>query len=62
MKVSEGLALQLANNLQIDSAKNSMCMVDMTPPDEVCATAKMLSAKSKKNNVIPITGKSVGHH
>ncbi|KAL0870266.1 hypothetical protein ABMA27_005297 [Loxostege sticticalis] len=46
VKVSEGLALQLANNLQIDSAKNSMCMVDMTPPDEVCATAKMLSAKS----------------
>ncbi|XP_028156723.1 cytochrome b-c1 complex subunit 2, mitochondrial-like [Ostrinia furnacalis] len=47
VKVSEGLALQVANNMQIDSAKNSMCMVDLIPADEVCATAKVLSSKSR---------------
>ncbi|CAH0399619.1 unnamed protein product [Chilo suppressalis] len=46
VKVSEGLALQIANGLQFDSAKNSMALVDLIPPDEVVATARTLSSKS----------------
>ncbi|XP_004925096.1 cytochrome b-c1 complex subunit 2, mitochondrial isoform X1 [Bombyx mori] len=45
VKVSEGLALQLANNVQIDSAKNSMSVIDMLCPDEISCTAKMISSK-----------------
>ncbi|XP_072938117.1 cytochrome b-c1 complex subunit 2, mitochondrial-like [Epargyreus clarus] len=44
-QVSQGLALQLASNVQMDSANNSCCMIDMICPDEITLTAKSISAK-----------------
>ncbi|KAJ0175350.1 hypothetical protein K1T71_009491 [Dendrolimus kikuchii] len=45
-KLTEGLALQLANNVQIDSARTSMCMIDLLCNDEISCTAKALSCKA----------------
>lgn len=50
MKLTEGLALQLANDIQIDSAKTSMNMVDQIPNAEVSSVAQCLSSKCKCSN------------
>nr|XP_021196906.2 cytochrome b-c1 complex subunit 2, mitochondrial [Helicoverpa armigera] len=44
-KLTEGLALQLANGFQIDSAKTSMNMIDQITNDEISGTAQSLSSK-----------------
>nr|XP_026489536.1 cytochrome b-c1 complex subunit 2, mitochondrial-like [Vanessa tameamea] len=48
VKVSEGLALQLANNVQIDSVHNCFSMIDMISLDEIKATATSLSMNCKQ--------------
>ncbi|XP_026727582.1 cytochrome b-c1 complex subunit 2, mitochondrial-like isoform X2 [Trichoplusia ni] len=45
--LTEGLALQLANGVQIDSAKNSIAMVDQMSNDEISCVAQGLSKKYK---------------
>uniref|UniRef100_A0A2A4JJ05 Peptidase M16 N-terminal domain-containing protein n=1 Tax=Heliothis virescens TaxID=7102 RepID=A0A2A4JJ05_HELVI len=47
VKLTEGLALQLASGFQIDSAKTSMTMIDQITNDEISCTAKSLSDKYK---------------
>ncbi|XP_059047409.1 cytochrome b-c1 complex subunit 2, mitochondrial-like [Achroia grisella] len=45
INVTEGMALQLANNIQMDSAKSALCMIELLSPDEISCTAKELSSK-----------------
>ncbi|XP_050350015.1 uncharacterized protein LOC126773250 [Nymphalis io] len=44
VKVSEDLALQIANNSQIDSVQDSFTMIDMISLEEIKATATSLSS------------------
>ncbi|KAJ8718256.1 hypothetical protein PYW08_002493 [Mythimna loreyi] len=45
IKLTEGLALQFINNVQIDSAKTAMKIVDSIPNQEIKDTAKKLGSK-----------------
>ncbi|CAG5058941.1 unnamed protein product [Parnassius apollo] len=55
VKVSESLALQEANNIQIDSVHNSFSVIDSINTDEILKTAKAISSK-KKSMAIAVVG------
>ncbi|KAM3958500.1 LOW QUALITY PROTEIN: cytochrome b-c1 complex subunit 2, mitochondrial [Aphomia sociella] len=55
VNVTEGMALQLANNIQIDSAKSALCMIEILSPDEISCTAKALSSK-RESMAVAVVG------
>ncbi|CAB3254025.1 unnamed protein product [Arctia plantaginis] len=55
VKLGEGVALQLANNVQMDNAKDAMALVDSITPDEISCVAKFLAAK-KNDMALAVVG------
>ncbi|XP_045450205.1 probable mitochondrial-processing peptidase subunit alpha-1, mitochondrial [Melitaea cinxia] len=55
VKVVEGFALQLANDVRIDSLQESLNMIDTISPDEVKATAMCL-ARSSNEMAVAVVG------